>query len=143
MFAAVGIGATHWSRVVLLSSLAVYILTLNYVRTLAAHRYRSDGQKLTHVDQLFDSVDVIGTPVLTELWSPVGLRYHALHHLFPSIPYHNLGTAHRRLMQQLPADSPYRAVVQPSYWSALRQLLADARQHDQREAPCEAQQLAS
>jgi hypothetical protein len=36
---------------------------------------------------------------------PLGLRYHALHHLFPSLPYHALGTAHRRLIVALPPDS--------------------------------------
>jgi len=30
-------------------------------------------------------------------WAPVGLRYHALHHYFPGIPYHNLGFAYQRL----------------------------------------------
>ncbi len=28
---------------------------------------------------------------LPALWAPVGLRYHATHHLFMSMPYHNLG----------------------------------------------------
>jgi fatty acid desaturase len=142
IFAAVGFGATHWTRVLLLYSIAVFILSLNHLRTLVAHRYRSDGRKRSHVEQLFDSVDVIGTPLLTELWSPVGLRYHALHHLFPSIPYHNLGIAHRRLMQHLPADSPYRSVVQPSYRSAVRQLLADVRHQRRHEDSLEARKAA-
>jgi fatty acid desaturase len=37
----------------------------------------------------------------------VGLRYHALHHLLPSVPYHNLGIAHRRLAAVLDPASPY------------------------------------
>jgi fatty acid desaturase len=37
----------------------------------------------------------------------VGLRYHALHHLLPSLPYHSLGTAHRRLAAHLGAGSTY------------------------------------
>jgi fatty acid desaturase len=57
-----------------------------------------------------------------ELWAPVGLRYHALHHLFPSLPYHNLGKAHRRLMRELPADSPYRQTESPHLWASLRLL---------------------
>ena len=138
IFASIGIGLTHWTRIPLYYSIAVFVLTLNYLRTLAAHRFRSDGQRLTRLEQLFDSVDVVGTPLLTELWSPVGLRYHALHHLFPAIPYHNLGIAHRRLMRQLPADSPYREVVQPTFRSAIQQLLADARRQGRRPAPASA-----
>ncbi|HWL73233.1 MAG TPA: fatty acid desaturase, partial [Burkholderiaceae bacterium] len=53
--------------------------------------------------------------------------YHALHHLFPSLPYHNLARAHRRLMAELPADNLYRQTVYPSYWSVIRQLVADSR----------------
>jgi fatty acid desaturase len=41
------------------------------------------------------------------LWAPVGLRFHALHHLLPGVPYHHLLEAHRRLVAALGADSPY------------------------------------
>ena len=77
-------------------------------------------------DQLYDSADIVGNP-LTELVYPVGLRYHALHHMFPSLPYHNLGIANRRLMAQLPADSPYRDLVYPSVYSVLKILFRNAR----------------
>jgi fatty acid desaturase len=39
----------------------------------------------------------------------VGLRYHALHHLLPGVPYHNLAEAHRRLCKELEVDSLYHA----------------------------------
>ena len=57
---------------------------------------------------------------------PVGLRYHALHHLFPSPLYRALGEAHRRLLQALPVDSPYRCTIRTGFIQAVRELLAYA-----------------
>jgi fatty acid desaturase len=105
---------------------AVLVEGLNSIRTLGSHRWWNDGRELTFIDQLLDSVTVDRLGWISELWGPVGTRYHSLHHLFPSLPYHNLPEAHRRLMQGLPADSPYRRTVEPSLSSALRQLLRRA-----------------
>lgn len=114
-----------WYQFLLLYALAIAILTLNHVRTLTAHRYRGDGQAMSHADQLFDSNDIASrSPVVLAL-CPVGLRFHALHHLFPGMPYHNLEKAHRRLMEKLPADSAYRQCVHPSFFSVLRQFIRD------------------
>ncbi len=121
-FAVVGSGLAPWTHIPKLYVLGVLGLGLNYIRNLTAHRYRNDGRRLTYFEQLADSINIIGHPLWTELWYPVGLRYHALHHLFPAIPYHNLGKAHRRLMQRLPADSPYRATVYPGFFTALSDL---------------------
>ena len=109
--------------------LAMFALTLNHIRTLAAHRYTSDGETISHLDQFLDSTNVTGN-WLTELMCPLGLRYHALHHLFPRIPYHNLGIAHRRLNNQLPLDSVYHAATYSSIWSAIRDLLKNVRAHE-------------
>jgi fatty acid desaturase len=100
----------------------VAVVLLNSIRTLGAHRFINDGRELTFVEQLLDSVNYPRRPLLTGLWAPVGLRFHALHHLFPSLPYHNLAEAHRRLMVELPTDSPYRATEESSLLSALRRL---------------------
>jgi fatty acid desaturase len=54
--------------------------------------------------------------------NPVGLRYHATHHLFPSMPYHNMRAAHKRLMAELPADSLYRRTVAHSMWEVIANL---------------------
>jgi hypothetical protein len=105
---------------------AVVILLLNNLRTLGAHRFRHRGEPLTFVDQLLDSINYPRRPLISELWAPVGLRFHALHHLFPSIPYHNLGAAHRRLMRQLPPDSPYRRTESPSLLASIRDLWRNA-----------------
>src|SRR4029078_1565358 len=85
-----------------------FIALVNNVRTLGAHRFINDGRELTFVEQLLDSVNYSRFSIIAEIWGPVGLRYHALHNLFPSLPYHNLSRAHARLMAELPADSPYR-----------------------------------
>lgn len=106
---------------------AIGVLTFNAVRTLGAHRFLGHGQEMTFVEQLLDSVNVAEHPLVSELWGPVGLRFHALHHLFPSMPYHNLPEAHRRLMAALPADSPYRKTLAPSLTAAVLQVIRDAR----------------
>jgi fatty acid desaturase len=62
---------------------------------------------MTVTAQYLDSVNVPPPALLPALWAPVGLRYHALHHLLPSVPYHNLGVAHRRLTAMVEQDSPY------------------------------------
>jgi fatty acid desaturase len=86
----------------------VFIVAVNAVRTLGAHRWTSHGGEMTFVEQMVDSVNYPHNPLLGALWAPVGLRFHALHHIFPTMPYHALAEAHRRLMRELPADSPYR-----------------------------------
>ncbi len=102
-----------WAALIILATARFFLLwcvvsacisLLNALRTLGAHAYRSEGNPLSREEQLGDSID---TPALRwgVLWAPVGLRFHALHHYFPGIPYHNLGEAYRRLGAQLPAES--------------------------------------
>ncbi len=116
-----------WTRLLEIYALGVLGLGLNHLRTLAAHKYRSDGQRMTHAEQLEDSVNITGVPLLTELLFPLGLRYHGLHHAFPSLPYHNLGEAHRRLMAELPADSAYHDTVYPSFIAVIKDLIENSR----------------
>jgi fatty acid desaturase len=107
--------------------LSVMILFINALRTLGAHRYTNAGGEVTFLAQLLDSVNYPKRPFLSALWAPVGLRFHALHHLFPSMPYHNLAKAHKRLMTELPANSPYRQTESPSLSAALVQLWRTSR----------------
>jgi fatty acid desaturase len=99
---------------------------INTLRTLAAHRYEGEGDPVDRSGQLRDSIDVPGR-FWTELWAPVGLRYHALHHYFPGLPYHNLGEAHRRLVQSLPAGSLYRASTRQGLLTSLTALISSKR----------------
>ncbi len=108
---------------------SVVVLIMNNLRTLGAHRYMSDGHEGTFVEQLLDSINYPEPSLLTPLWAPVGLRYHALHHLCPSLPYHNLAQAHKKLMAELPADSPYRLTNSPGLWASLRQLWRTAAEN--------------
>ncbi len=100
----------------------VGLLTLNNIRTLGAHRWTGDGSELSFQQQLLDSCDYPYRPWFTELWGPIGTRYHATHHLFPSIPYHNLGKAHRALLAGLPSDSPFRETVKVSLLGEIAEL---------------------
>ncbi len=93
----------------LLIALAIVSLTavLNQLRTLVAHLWENDGEPMTVTAQFLDSVNVPPPGLVAEIWAPVGLRYHALHHLMPSMPYHALPEAHRRLNAELGVNSTY------------------------------------
>jgi fatty acid desaturase len=120
-------GELAWTVFFELYALGMAAAGLNWARTAAAHGYRNTGSTMTFIGQIEDSISIPGHPLLTELLFPVGLRYHSLHHLFPSLPYHSLGTAHRRLMARLPPDSPYRRTVRRSYAQAVREMWRSAR----------------
>jgi fatty acid desaturase len=83
------------------------VMFLNQIRTLVAHLWENDGEPMTVTAQYLDSVNVPPPGLLPALWAPVGLRFHALHHLLPGLPYHALGEAHRRLKASLDVDSVY------------------------------------
>jgi fatty acid desaturase len=83
------------------------VMFLNQIRTLVAHLWENEGEPMSVTAQFLDSVNVPPPGTLPALWAPVGLRYHALHHLLPGVPYHNLGEAHRRLCRELDATSAY------------------------------------
>lgn len=93
----------------LLTGVAIFsaVAVVNQLRTLVAHLWENEGDAMTVTGQYLDSVNVPPPAPLAALWAPVGLRYHALHHLLPSMPYHALGEAHRRLVAKLGAGSTY------------------------------------
>lgn len=117
-------GASLWAIALLLSPLAfgwrplltaMAILScaavVNQLRTLVAHLWENEGEPMTVTGQYLDSVNVPGA--IAALWAPVGLRFHALHHLLPSMPYHSLPEAHRRISAHLGAGSTYERSTHP------------------------------
>jgi fatty acid desaturase len=111
-----------WRVFVVWLALDSLISFINTLRTLGAHAYENEGAPLDRAGQLLDSIDTPGA-FWTELWAPVGLRYHALHHYFPGIPYHNLPKAYTRVVAHLPVADNYRLMTNPSLPYSLRELL--------------------
>ena len=115
-----------WSIFLVWYATMAIISVVNVLRTLGAHHYESEGASMDRSAQVLDSIETPGA-WWTEIWAPVGLRYHALHHYFPGIPYHNLPEAHRRLLATLPNDATFPQTLSPSLPSSLRRLLATGR----------------
>ena len=118
--AAILAGAAPPSRIPLLYLLALATFFMNQMRQLADHHFTGDGSPASVEDHILDSCNYTGTDPLTLLFFPFAIRYHALHHLFPSMPYHNLAAAHGHLARTLPADNPYLGLDQPGWWSVAR-----------------------
>jgi fatty acid desaturase len=72
---------------------------------------------------ILDSCNFTRNDPLTLLFFPFSIRYHALHHLFPSMPYHHLAAAHAHLAATLPLDSPYLTLDRPGWWSVAGRTL--------------------
>jgi fatty acid desaturase len=103
--------------------LGASLFLVNSVRTLAAHHYgNAEEGELSFIDQMRDSINNPGNRWVTPLWAPVGLRFHATHHLFPDLPYHVLGKAHNRLLKVHGVNSLYGQTVQSGLWPSLFQL---------------------
>lgn len=119
-------GITTWHRLPLMYVLAASTLMFNQMRQLADHHFESDGQPMSIDAHIVDSCNYTERDFLTWLFFPFAIKYHALHHMFPSLPYHNLQAAHEYLDANLPTDSPYRNLNQPTWWSAASRTFSQA-----------------
>jgi fatty acid desaturase len=120
MLIAVYVGWTDWTRLPLFYSIAVGVLALNQMRLLGDHHLTSEGSAMALDNHILDSCNYTERDFGAWLFFPFAIRYHALHHMFPSMPYHNLAAAHAHLARHLPAASPYHSLSQPSWWSVAK-----------------------
>ncbi len=118
-----------WKPLLVAMAIASAVAVFNQLRTLVAHLWENDGERMTVTAQYLDSVNV--PSLLAGFWAPVGLRYHALHHLLPSLPYHSLHQAHRRISQHLGTGSTFAGAnhkgMLPLVWRIGRSTIGRGR----------------
>lgn len=117
--------------------------TMNFYRALGAHRYVNEGEPMSYLNQLLDSTTIESHLIVGDIIAPLGMRFHALHHLVPSLPYHAMPAAHRRLMEQLPEDSPYRDTIYPSLTAAVFEVVRNAWRRGPQDTKLEPQSATS
>ncbi|MEC3912306.1 fatty acid desaturase family protein [Sphingobium sp. CR2-8] len=96
--------------------LFIWANVFNRIRATAEHNGVADEQELN------GTRTVIPTWLDRFLIAPLNVSYHLEHHLFPSVPWHNL----RRLHMHLMADPAYaaQAHVTQSYWGVVKELMS-------------------
>lgn len=111
-----------WKPLLVALAILSFTALLNQLRTLVAHLWENEGDPMTVTAQFLDSVNVPPPGPVAEIWAPVGLRYHALHHLMPSMPYHDLPEAHRRLARELGTGSTYEGANHPGMFALVARI---------------------
>jgi fatty acid desaturase len=99
---------------------------LHFFRSFVNHVYAPFLREPEGIDGLRQSLTVSGGPFLTELWAPLGISYHGLHHVVPSLPYHSLRKAHQALRKKLPVGHAYFGgkINFPTFFDVLRHQLS-------------------
>ncbi|MDE1467148.1 fatty acid desaturase family protein [Aurantiacibacter sp. D1-12] len=109
-----------WRPLLIAAAITAAVAVFNQLRTLVAHLWENDGEAMTVTAQYLDSVNV--PHWIAGIWAPVGLRYHALHHLMPSLPYHSLHEAHKRISTHLGAGSTFDQASHSGMWPLVARI---------------------
>jgi fatty acid desaturase len=125
--AGIALGLIPVSLAAQMICVTITILILHGFRIMAGHRYASDGDRTDLTEQVRDSFNFSGPRLLMMVLTPLGFHLHALHHLFPGIPYHNMREAHRRILAALPQGSVYHMVSGRSFVAELMAFLRGPR----------------
>jgi fatty acid desaturase len=119
------------------------LLLFHAIRIMVGHRYESDGEPQDRIEQVLDSFNFPKYSLVTSILAPLGFHLHALHHLFPKIPYHNMPEAHRRISAALPKDSFYHSVESDNYFREAYRFLTRDDEAPRRTEGTEQQKLAA
>ena len=105
----------------------------NRIRAMAEHNGVTDESEIR------GTRTVIPTLIDRILIGPLNVSYHLEHHLFPSVPWHNLRRLHRHLMASDPRYAQ-DAHVTRGYWAMIRELMPPpgAGDSNRRAVPVEA-----
>ncbi len=115
---------------VIVAMLAISIaMAVTDLRGEILHRFNDEGSFGTLERQVRDSVNIPHNGPMTWLLMPLGIAYHALHHLDMSIPYHNMREAHERLMRHLPKSSLYVRSTTDGILTATLDAISDDAKH--------------
>ena len=109
-----------WRPLLIAATITAAVAVFNQLRTLVAHLWENEGEAMSVTAQYLDSVNV--PRFVAGIWAPVGLRYHALHHLVPSMPYHSLHEAHRRISAHLGDTSTFAEASHPGMWNLVSRI---------------------
>lgn len=106
--------------------LVAAIWSLTFFRSLGEHSHDNLIEtSLTVEEYLLDSFTYSRGGWQKFMYFPMyipGIRYHALHHLCPAIPYHNLPKAHQFLRENLPEDNLYLQTERLGHWHNIKNL---------------------
>jgi fatty acid desaturase len=95
---------------------------LNMYRALLNHLYTNESNQPLSWQEHLNDTTTIEPGLITNIVCANGLNYHAIHHLFPELPYTNLAAAHQKLMKELPADHLYRQNVFNSIFDVMKEM---------------------